>query len=305
MRPSSGTADYTQQIVDISQLVEMYLSYIEKVENLAQSTVKNRMYILTPLFNRIGKSDVREITLLDIDNYCIERSQETKSSSLGLERQAVRSFFAYCQINRLIETQVDFRLIKRAKERPPKIRVFNEREVTEVLEQCNEQQDKIAISLLFESGLRIGELINLKLEDIQNGRIRVRGKGSKDRLAFITWELHQAIRQYCESKGYENGYVLRPLQAHKNHTNDKYISAYGIRDRIQRAFMKNGHKMKPHQLRHSFAVQWLEKGGDLRTLQMILGHESLEVTQRYLQLADDFMDSAYRSVMPKSILSCA
>jgi integrase/recombinase XerD len=304
VQPKLSAITYESQVVDPLVLVSMYLDYIKHVDNSSDATIKNRRYILIPVFTRIAKTDIRAITLLDIDKYCINRSSEIKPSSLGLERQAIRGFFAYCQVNRLIETQVDFRLIKRSKQKPPQVNIFTVEQITEVIKSCKEQQDRLAISLLFESGLRIGELINLKLENIVNGRIQVRGKGSKDRLTFIPTDLHTSIKEYCASRGYSSGHVFRPLQAHRNHTNDKYVSAYGIRDRIERAFKKQGHIMHPHQLRHSFAVQWLERGGDLRTLQMMLGHDSLETTQRYLQLADNFMDNAYRSITPKSVISC-
>src|SRR6185295_9292601 len=282
-------------------VVERYLEYIEKIEGLAPSTVLNRRYILLPFFRECDKQP-QDMTIQDMDAYFMRRLGEVKRSSLELEKQAFRSFFNYCHGYLEMDLKFRWETIRRKKVKQGKVKTFSREEITQVLEACKETQDKIIISVMVESGMRIGEILKLRIEDISLTQIRVRGKGSNNRVVYISPGLAQAITRYKLSRGYWTGYLFRPLQKHKNHANDCYVSAYGIRDRIERAFAKCGHKMHPHQLRHTFAINWIEAGGDIRTLQILLGHSSIETTQCYLQLTDIQTQSIYNRVFTKSVL---
>lgn len=284
----------------VDSLVERYLEYIAKIENLSPKTVENRRHILVPFF-RFVNLDVAEMTLQDVDRYFMHRATEIKQSSIGAERQALRSFFRYCQ--EYLEINMSFRweVVRRKKIKPGKVRTFTQEEVAEVVSRCPEAQDRLVISLMFESGVRIGEVLNLRVEDINGTQIRIRGKGDEDRVVFISERLAEALLDYNFREGFTPGYVFKPLQKHRNHTNDRYVSAYAVRDRIQRAFLRCGHKMHPHQLRHSFAINWIINGGDIRTLQLLLGHASIETTQWYLRLSDLQTHSIYNRVLTSSV----
>lgn len=290
-----------QVLVVTESVVERYLEYIEKVEHLAKSTVSNRRYILLPYFKELARP-LEELTLIDVDNYFIRRASEIKTSSIGAERQAFRSFFRYCQEYLEMPMQFRWEVVRRKKDKPGRVRTFTREEVGEVVGLCDEMQDKLIISLLFETGMRISELLSLRVEDVSGTQIKVRGKGEENRVVFMSERLAEAIAHYGRSKGFVTGFLFRPLQSHKNHTNDRYISAYAVRDRIQRAFSRCGHKMHPHQLRHSFAVNWIMAGGDMRTLQILLGHSNIETTQYYLQFTDVQTQSIYHRVLTSSVL---
>jgi len=285
-----------------TSLLADYYQHLELIENLSPKTIDNRRYSLDPLFVALQVESVQEVSLLSIDSYCAKRRATVKASSINSERQAYRSFFSYCQVYRLIELQFDYRSIKRSKEHPPRIEPLTKKQIATVVSKCENAQDRLMIALLFESGMRIGELLTLRLEHIHGAQIQVRGKGAKDRIVCIPEDLSRAIYDYCTYRGYTQGHVFRPLQAHSNHASDRYTSDYGVRDRIKREFAKHGIKMHPHLLRHSFAFNWLDNGGDLRSLQLLMGHSSIEITQRYLGLSDDYLCKVYKNVSPKSIL---
>lgn len=294
---------FVDKSTDPFYLLSQYLTYISKIENLSETTVKNRNYILRPFLVRLNKTDVTSITIYELDEYCIERSVEIKPSSLNMERQTLRSFFAYCQAYRMLEMAFDFRQIKRTKERPPRVVSFTREQVASVVNSTKHYQDQLIITLMYETGIRIGELINLSVEDIRSNQIQIRGKGSKDRMVFMPDDLARQIRDYTLQSRISTGRVFRPLQKHNNHASDRYTSAYAVRDRIKREFARLGYRMHPHQLRHSFALNWLQSGGDIRSLQKMLGHDSLETTQRYLDLTDDYMAKIYKKTIPTSILN--
>jgi integrase/recombinase XerD len=297
-----GSLDYLKTTYDPQELLEQYLAYCEKVQGNVPNTVKNRRHVLEPFFKRLNKDDVRHITLFQIDELFILRSAQLKPSSVGIERQAVRSFFAYCQDYRNIDLEFKYTQIKRRRDRPEKIRTFSESELARVIEKEPNEQTKLIIGLMFYAGLRIGEILSLDVDDIRDTQIQVRGKGSKDRLVYMPLELAYVVRDYMVRKRIHTGKLFRPLQAHSNHPPDAYVSAYAVRDHIQRAFARCGHNMKPHHLRHSFAVNWLVHGGDLATLQELLGHESIETTKRYLDLTDKFKEKTFHEVIQTSVL---
>lgn len=286
-----------------SLLLSKYLGYLKYAESKSPKTIDNRKHILEPFLRRLDKTYIDEITITDIDDYLTLRGQEIKPSSLNAEKQALRSFFSYVQSHLLIEMQFDFRIIRRQKEIPPRIVPLTSLQVGTVVSSVKSLQLRLIITILFETGLRIGELLSLKWEDINGTQMQIRGKGSKDRMAFLPVELAKALRDYGVEQGIYTGYVFRPEQKHISHPTDHYVSAYAVRDRIEGAFKKNGIKMHPHQLRHSFAVRWVQKGGDIRTLQVILGHDSLETTQRYLGFSNNYMNKVYQRTMPGSIIN--
>ena len=283
-------------------ILEKYLGYLQHAENKSPKTVENRRHILGPFLKRLGKESVQDISIHDVDRYWMERGQEVKPSSLNSEKQAVRSLFAYCQAHLLMETQFDFRIIRRQKERPPRVIPLPPELVADVVASTQNEQLKLIITVLFETGMRIGELLNLTVQDIHGTQIQVRGKGSKDRVVFMPQGLARALRNFCIAHDIYSGHVFRPVQKHANHPTDRYVSAYAVRDRIQREFARFGVKMHPHQLRHSYAVNWVQKGGDIRTLQLILGHDSLETTQRYLGFGNKYIDEVVQRIMPQSIM---
>lgn len=286
-----------------SATVYRYLRYL-KSDNKAPTTIDNRRDVLIPFFRRVDKAP-EDVTWEDIERFLFERGMEVEPSTLQLEKQALRGFFAYCYEQLEMNLQFRWDTIKRKKVKPPKIVTFEPEKISEVISRCREEQDRLIICLMFESGIRIGEVVNLQISDIEGTQIRVRGKGENDRVVFITHDLARAIRSYVLDRGCFTGHVFRPLQKHKNHPNDRYVSAYGVRDRIQAAFKRCGITMHPHQLRHSFAKNWLMQGGDLRTLQILLGHADLTTTQRYLGLTDKETENIYHRVQTKSVLAFA
>lgn len=283
------------------QLATQYVQYITKVQNLAPSTIHNRRNSLQFFTNYI-ESDVGDITFEDVEAYLLYRSESLAPSSLNLEKQTLRLFFEYCQHYRDLNLSFNYRMIKRQKDKPRKVRILKPGEVERAILNAPSEQDAIMIALMYESGIRISEVIGLCVEDITGSQIRVRGKGGKDRVVYVTRETAGVLYQYVTRNRLHTGRLLRPHQAHYNHPDDAYISSYAVRDRIQRIFFNINIVMVPHDLRHSFAVNALNNGMDLRTLQKILGHENLDTTMRYLQLSDVHTEENYHKHVTRSVI---
>jgi site-specific recombinase XerD len=291
----------TVAAANVSSLVEHYLLYTIGVERRSQKTYDNRKWILEPFFNRLGIPTVESITLIDVDMLFMKRGTEVKESTLSVERQVVKSFFAYCADYMSVRLKFNYQEIRRTKPVYGRVTTFTPTQVSDVISQVANQQDRLIIALLFETGMRIGELADLERSHVDGTKIMVRGKGLKDRLVFMSVELSRAMQQHIQVLR-ANEKVFQPLQHHSNHRNDRYTTCT-LRMRIKKEFDKSGYDMKPHQLRHSFAVNWLNRGGDIRSLQIILGHASIETTMSYLQLSDDHIKQSYNRIQGASVLT--
>ncbi len=141
------------------------------------------------------------------------------------------------------------------------------------------------IELLYSTGLRLSECVNLKYEDLdinENiGWVR-NGKGGKDRIFIISELFKKDLLYYMEKRGYaENGYIFT--------VNGKQMSPRGIQHAIKISVERAGieKNVHVHTLRHSFATHLLENGTDIRKIQHLLGHSSLQTTQIYTQVSSE------------------
>ncbi len=165
-------------------------------------------------------------------------------------------------------------------------------------------RDKAMLEVLYSSGIRVSELVELELADIdlQEGILRVRGKGRKDRLTPIGSQAIRAVQRYFELKALDaksvnqtNGRVFLNKHGESLSTRsvrrklDKYLVAAGLDPGIS-----------PHTLRHSFATHLLNNGADLRSVQELLGHQSLSTTQVYTHLTTSRMKQVYDQAHPRA-----
>jgi integrase/recombinase XerD len=169
--------------------------------------------------------------------------------------------------------------------------VLSQQEVFDLINTPGNIKHRALLSLAYVGGFRLSEVLHLKLSDIDSGRkvIRViRGKGNKSREVSIPDQLIDQLRQYY--------LIYRPgVFLFESRKQGKPYSATSFRNIINKAGVKAGIKkrLSPHVLRHSFATHMLERGLNLKRLQMMLGHNSLKTTSIYLHLA-----SAEGSTLP-------
>lgn len=292
----------TDPATDGYVLFHQYLQFLKGPGPVADKTFLARKSILNQFISSLENPDISELTLLDVDDYLYSISEKVKPSTVNQYKQAFRLFFEFCQARRCIPLQFDYTLIRRTKERPPRVKTFTRAEISTIVSECKHEIDAFMIAVLYETGMRIGELADFRVEDIRETEIQVRGKGEKDRVVMMPPDLAQALRRHLVKRRISRGHVFQPVQQHSNHPND-HFGTMRMRQRIQNEFHRHGIKMHPHQLRHSFAINWLKAGGDLRSLQKLLGHDSLETTQRYLNFTDNHLSEDYQRRVPRSVMN--
>ena len=166
-------------------------------------------------------------------------------------------------------------------------------------------RDKAMLEVLYSSGMRVSELVELEMQDIdlQEGVLRVRGKGRKDRLTPIGSQAIKALQRYFELRQHDS----RCQQS--THASRVFLNKHGeplstrsVRRKLDKYLVQAGLDpgISPHTLRHSFATHLLNNGADLRSVQELLGHQSLSTTQIYTHLTTNRIKQAYDAAHPRA-----
>jgi integrase/recombinase XerC len=166
-------------------------------------------------------------------------------------------------------------------------------------------RDKAMLEVLYSSGIRVSELVELDMQDIdlQEGVLRVRGKGRKDRLTPIGSQAIAAVRRYFEYRQQEVANPQEPLTGRvflNKHGGS--LSTRSVRRKLDKYLVMAGLDpgISPHTLRHSFATHLLNNGADLRSVQELLGHQSISTTQVYTHLTTSRMKQVYDNAHPRA-----
>jgi integrase/recombinase XerC len=233
----------------------------------------------------------------------------------GLERSSVarkvsslRSFFRHLvREGDIVESPMDRVSIPRFRRKLP--RHLNVNEAAVVVESPDTDtplglRDRALLEMLYATGLRVSELCNLDLDDIdlQEMILRALGKGSKERMVPFGSRARDALRDYlarrAELRGKSEG---APDAVFLNYRGGR-LTPRSVRRVLEAAIERTAvkHKISPHGLRHSFATHLLDAGADLRAIQELLGHASLSTTQRYTHVSTEQLRAVYRKAHPRS-----
>ena len=237
-----------------------------KLRGFSPKTIKAYCYHIKDFLEYCGsyqKAKKREYLLYLLAKNKDENTVRLVAASIDFYARAV-----------LRETPEEVPLPKRKKHLPE---VLTKEQITLMIKSLTNIKHQIVVELLYSSGMRLSELINLCIEDIdfENNLVRIKqGKGNKDRISIISKNTALKIANFKAA-----GRILEGR-------NGKY-SAKSIQKIIATAAKKAGIKQKvtPHMLRHSFATHLLESGVSIRHIQMLLGHSSLKTTQIYTHVA--------------------
>jgi len=168
----------------------------------------------------------------------------------------------------------------------------------------NDIRDKTILELLYLSGIRVGELVNLNISDINyyNNTIKVLGKGSKERIIPMGKTGLKAIKKYLDATGRSTTLVQSKNEPLFTGRNETRISVRMVQHIVEKRFTTIAEKMKihPHIFRHSFATHLLDKGADLRAIKELLGHENLSTTQIYTHITSERLKKTYKTAHPRA-----
>ncbi len=256
---------------------EDYLLKLE-LKRYANNTAKTYIQCFEKFINSQTEKDLMRINEQDVQLYLQKLVQENKSNSYI--NQMINSIKFYYEVVKEMPNRF-YRV-----ERPKKVhilpKVLAKSEVKDIIEATTTIKHRCILSLMYSSGLRMGELLNLKPEDIDSKRMMVRvnqGKGRRDRLTLLSEKVLKDLRQYYIEKSPKTWLFESP-------DGNKYSST-SVATILKRAAQKAGiqKRVNPHMLRHSFATHLLESGTDLRYIQTLPGHRSSKTTEIYTHVA--------------------
>ena len=251
-----------------------------KLRNFSQKTIKVYSYYIVEILNFANKNP-RNIQSQDIRNYLEKLVDQRKSSStLNIAYSALKLYFEKVLHRRF------FVFLPRAKSEKKLPVVFNKKEVKRILETPKNIKHKLILQLIYSAGLRVSELIKIKVSDLdfENNLLFIKqSKGKKDRGTIFSKSLNLALKKYIlKNNKTSNDLLFESIRGDK-------LSVRSIQKIFLSALKKSGINKNAgcHSLRHSFATHLLESGVNLRYIQELLGHKKLETTQIYTKVASN------------------
>lgn len=278
-----------------------YIKYLVMEKKLSENSSYSYYNDLLKASNYF-KKDLRLIETKDIKKYINSLNESDRSVAHTIT--ALRSFYKFLIINKKVQNN-PMNLIK-----PPKLskkipKVLNVDEIDKLLniklENEFDYRNKAMLELMYACGLRVSEIVDLKLTDIDlvNSIVKVFGKGSKERIIPIGEYANAALGIYINHyrdlllKNKISDYLFINNQGNK-------MSRVGFFKMLKKLALKEGIKrdFSPHTLRHSFATHLLDSGADLRSIQELLGHSSISTTQIYTHISKENIRKDYDEFHP-------
>lgn len=286
-----------QQLMDYSDSVVAFLEYAQHIRGYATLTVYSYQRILTRFGEAMGVRSVSDVTLEAVDGY-LSREIKRGLSPDGIFNTAlcIRAYVRY--MNRKGALGWSHELIDVPKRQRKPRQPLMMAEVQAIVDNLHRERDRLMFLIMFSSGIRVSELTNLQVKDISGMKLRVVGKGSKQRTARMHEYVAQRLMIYLSMENITAGYVFRtstgrPVGPH--------VVRYAIRKAAKRAGIER--KVYPHLLRHTFGAQYIENGGDVRSLQLLMGHEQIQTTMVYMNMDDPWIKEQYEKHKPHITLA--
>lgn len=302
--------------------IDSFMDYLSFERNSSEKTInsynKDLVQFLNFLYGDYEQKDfdyninvqiendeilISSITPDDITGF-IEYLYDRKLKRSSIERKiaAIKTFFKFLYLREIIQKNPAEKIFYPKKEsRLPKFLYNNQIKDILDFERKNffDFRDKAIIEVFYSTGARVSELSLADISDLDfsNMRLKVLGKGSEERIVFLTPEAIQSVNEYLVERKKKFGNNIGPLFVNKIGTR---LTVRGIYDIVNNRTRDAGifNKISPHTLRHSFATELLDQGADIRAVQEMLGHKNLSTTQVYTHTTKARLKRVYNQFHP-------
>ena len=313
------TYENYKDIENLMFFVDKYLYYEEVILGKSSNTIRSYRRDILQFMEYIDEyeeirtfEDVEMLTIRSFIAYLNsdERLKKKKNAKVVSKRSinrkisALRTFFKYLQEKKVIQTNkvMYVNMPKFEKELPNVLSKDDLNKMRSVIntEKITGIRDRLIIELLYSSGIRASELINLNeyVIDFNEREMRIVGKGDKERITFFSRNAKKWLEKYIEEKKKEYKNYSKEILI--TNSKGKKLTTRSLRRLISNHATEAGlqKEVTPHVFRHSFATELLNNGVDIRYLQELLGHSSISTTQVYTHVSKSFLRSIYMSTHP-------
>lgn len=291
-------------------VLNKFVIYLKDEKNYSDYTITNYSIDIEEFYVFLKKENITRLQDVDYKvlrkylNYMTENKYSNKTISRKLS--SLRTFFKYLVKKEIINDNPMI-LISNPKEEKKLPKYLNYGEIEKILEIPNKEttlglRNACILEILYSTGIRVSELVNLKIRDIDfyNKKIRVLGKGNKERIVLFGNRCENLLERYIkESRAVLNKKKVEYLFLNNLGQNISVRSIENIIDKIEKeACLK--FSISPHVFRHTFATHLLDNGADLNSVKELLGHENLNTTAIYTHVSNERLRKVYLECHPRA-----
>lgn len=268
--------------------MKQFLEYCEVNKNLSKQTLKLYKIVIESFSLVIKKNKLEDVVMEDITKY-IKYLQSSKKSegTIKLYLVILKTMLKRAKKEGRKVLDADMIDLPKVTHKHPKI--LSKEQLKAVEGFVEGDRNKAIFEVMKSSGMRLSEVMNLKVEDIKGDEISIVGKGGKGRLVMISDLAMELIKKHLESRKFQDSVWL-----FNGMTAGKPVGRMVIENLVNNAGKKAGLKVNPHMLRHIFATEILQGGAAITSVQNLLGHASSNTTAIYLHLTNDFLKSEWK-----------
>lgn len=298
------------KVIIMNKNIEQFLNYLKYELNYSALTIKGYEQEITKFLQFLNAKQLKwqNVENDDIRNY-LKKLDEQKYSKASISRNlsALRSFYKFLSDNNKVSKN-PFKSISNPKKDKKLPNFLNYEEINKIFESISLDtelgiRNRFIVEILYDTGIRVSELVNITLSSIhlEEKTILITGKGNKKRIVYFGDYLLEMFHLYLNHS--RNKLIKQKQHSYLvvNNRGDK-ITTRGVEMLIDKIVNEASlkHKISPHVLRHTFATHMLNGGSDIKTVQQLLGHESLSTTGIYTHITNDVLRTEYLKNHPRS-----
>lgn len=285
----------TYDLVPLSNVSDEYLRlYLASlsIEGKSNGTLKNRYYAIKNFFAHVQRP-IEDVTTNDIRSYLYKIKDDSSETNEEKTRQRLFAFFSFCVDEGLLQTNPCAR-IRAIKTPKAQIKPLSDNELQILFDSGTTKYELALVSFLYSTGARIAEAAYVKVKDLDFDahRVRLFGKGKKERFANLSDSAMENIKEYLLIRNSDSPYLF------KGKRKDDGVTSHALRRTIQQIAKRGGITVNPHQIRHTTATN-LQKTMPIQQISKYLGHANITTTMVYADINREEMDNNFNLAMNK------
>lgn len=276
------------------EFLKMFLA-AKRIEGCSERTIKYYRMTIQNLLS-VVKTNVRKITTEEIREYLSDYQKVNNCSNVTIDnvRRNISSFFSWLEEEDYI-LKSPMKRIHKIKTKTVVKNTISDEGIEKLRDHCRERRDLAIIDLLYSTGIRVGELVNLNIDDVDlEGReCVVYGKGGKERRVYFDAKAKVHLKEYIENRCDDNEALFVTLDAPYDR-----LKISGVEIRLRNLGRQlNLEKIHPHKFRRSMATRAIDKGMPIEQVQKILGHSQIDTTMQYAMVNQNNVKTAHQKYM--------